>query len=104
MASWIWEKTIPIRRILNRAWVWIKNRLGIGEGPEGQNGILQWVQRKAQQVWDERIKPFIERYKRPLMVIGGVQLIMIGIVGEYLARVYSESKERPSYIVRDRGT
>ena len=39
-----------------------------------------------------------------VLVLGGVQLIMIGIVGEYLARVYSEAKERPSYIVRDRGT
>ena len=39
-----------------------------------------------------------------VLVLGGVQLIMIGIVGEYLARVYSEAKERPSYIIRDRGT
>jgi glycosyltransferase involved in cell wall biosynthesis len=37
-----------------------------------------------------------------VLVLGGVQLIMIGIVGEYLARVYSESKERPAYIIRDR--
>jgi len=36
-----------------------------------------------------------------MLVLGGVQLIMIGIVGEYLARVYSESKERPSYVVRE---
>ncbi len=39
-----------------------------------------------------------------ILVLGGVQLIMIGIVGEYLARVYSEAKERPSYIIRDRGS
>jgi dolichol-phosphate mannosyltransferase len=39
-----------------------------------------------------------------ILVLGGVQLIMIGIVGEYLARVYSESKERPSYVVRERIT
>lgn len=38
-----------------------------------------------------------------VLILGGVQLIMVGIVGEYLARVYSESKERPSYVVRDRG-
>jgi dolichol-phosphate mannosyltransferase len=37
-----------------------------------------------------------------VLVLGGVQLLMIGIVGEYLARVYSESKQRPPYIVRER--
>jgi dolichol-phosphate mannosyltransferase len=37
-----------------------------------------------------------------ILIIGGVQLLMIGIVGEYLARVYSEAKHRPSYIIRDR--
>jgi phage-related protein len=38
---WLWDLTAPIRRALARAWRWIKNKLGIGEGPEGQNGILQ---------------------------------------------------------------
>ncbi|MBE6023216.1 MAG: glycosyltransferase family 2 protein [Cellulosilyticum sp.] len=31
--------------------------------------------------------------------IGGVQLIAIGILGEYIARMYDESKNRPLYIV-----
>lgn len=31
--------------------------------------------------------------------IGGIQLISIGIVGEYIARIYDESKCRPLYIV-----
>lgn len=31
--------------------------------------------------------------------IGGVQLISIGILGEYIARMYDESKNRPLYIV-----
>lgn len=35
------------------------------------------------------------------LVVGGVNLVMLGIVGEYLARVYEEAKRRPSYIVRD---
>lgn len=36
----------------------------------------------------------------PLMFISGVQLISLGVIGEYLSRVYNETKARPNYIVR----
>jgi glycosyltransferase involved in cell wall biosynthesis len=35
----------------------------------------------------------------PMYFLGGVQLLCIGIVGEYLARVYLEVKRRPQYFV-----
>lgn len=37
-----------------------------------------------------------------LMLFGGIQLISIGILGEYLGRVYDEVKQRPRYIVDER--
>jgi glycosyltransferase involved in cell wall biosynthesis len=37
-----------------------------------------------------------------VMTIGGVQLIMIGIVGEYIGKILSELKARPIYFVAER--
>lgn len=34
-----------------------------------------------------------------LIILGGIQIIMIGVIGEYIGRIFEEAKNRPLYIV-----
>ncbi len=37
-----------------------------------------------------------------VLLLGGIQLMAIGLIGEYLGRIYDEVKRRPLYLVRNR--
>ena len=37
-----------------------------------------------------------------ILLLGGIQLIMLGIIGEYLGKLFMSTKNRPNYIIRER--
>jgi phage-related protein len=79
----IWDLTEPIRKLAAAAWKAAKRIIGIGDEPENQNGIIQWIQRKAGEAWDW-VKARIEPIKRPLLVVGGI-LLMLSPAGPFIA-------------------
>jgi polyisoprenyl-phosphate glycosyltransferase len=71
----------------------------------GLGGII-CVFSLAMAIWAIVIRLFTERALPgwasttvPIYLLGGVQLLCIGILGEYVAKIYGETKGRPRYLI-----
>lgn len=73
--------------------------LGFGASALGLAGILiALYQRLLTRHWVQGWASIVIA----VLFLGGVQLISLGIIGEYVGRIYGESKQRPLYLVRER--
>lgn len=60
-------------------------------------GYGAWIIAKT-LLWGEDV-PGYPSLMTVMLFLGGVQLIALGVIGEYLGRLYEESKQRPLYLV-----
>jgi len=56
--------------------------------------LVAYIQHKTIPGWFSTVLPFY--------FLGGIQILCIGIIGEYLGKIYKEVKRRPRYIVDER--
>jgi glycosyltransferase involved in cell wall biosynthesis len=69
-------------------------------------GFLVFLLSAAMVFWSLWIRLFTTRAVPgwtstilPIYLLGGVQILCIGIIGEYLGKLYQEAKARPRYII-----
>lgn len=60
-------------------------------------GMVSWT--VFIRVFTDRALPGWASTTVPIYLLGGVQLLCIGIVGEYVAKIYAETKARPRFLI-----
>lgn len=59
-----------------------------------------WVFVKA-MIWGDPVRGY-PTLMVVILFLGGMQLLALGVIGEYLGRLYAEAKQRPLYVVETR--
>ena len=102
------ESKYPLRKMLSFAWKGITafstaplriiTILGLVSGI-ASFALILWV--IFIRFFTENAVPGWASLLLPLLFIGSVQLICLGIIGEYLAKIYEEVKQRPKFHISD---
>lgn len=79
--------TVPLR-----VWTYVGSALSL-------SAVCYGVYRAVDSVVLDNEIPAYSTLMTALLLIGGIQLIGIGVLGEYVGRIYMEAKHRPRYVV-----
>ncbi len=60
-------------------------------------GITLWV--LYERLFTDRAVPGWASITLPIYAMGGIQLLSLGLVGEYVAKIYIETKRRPRFLI-----
>ena len=70
--------------------------LGLAFGAVGAIGAVLTI---AEAIYDHRLPQGWASLMVAVLVLAGVQLVLVGVIGEYLGRLFHEVKGRPIYVV-----
>ena len=62
-------------------------------------GYMGWIIAKV-LIWGDPVQGY-PTIMTVMLFLGAIQLISIGILGEYIARIFNESKGRPTYLISE---
>lgn len=99
----------PARRMLSLAWEGVTSFSVAPLRMVSALGFLIALASLAVTVWALVVKFFTESAVPgwastvvPMYFLGGVQILCLGVIGEYVGKIYMESKRRPRYGVEER--
>ena len=100
------ESKYPLKKMLSFAWDGITSFSVMPLRFITATGFLIFIATLIMSSWVLGVKLFSAEAVPgwastvlPIYFIGGIQLLSIGIVGEYIGKIYMETKERPRYII-----
>jgi glycosyltransferase involved in cell wall biosynthesis len=103
------ESKYPLRRMLSLAWEGVTSFSVVPLRFISVLGLMTCMGAVALGLWALALGLFTTRAVPgwtstvgPLAFIGGVQLLSLGVIGEYVGKIYLETKRRPPYFVAER--
>jgi len=103
------ESKYPLRRMLSLAWNAITSFSVVPLRAITVLGFVVFVATLVLGFWVIGVRLFTESAVPgwastvlPIYFIGGIQILCLGIIGEYLGKIYREVKSRPRYFIEKR--
>ena len=100
------ESKYPLKKMLSFAWEGITSFSTVPLKLISIIGFLVFILSTVMGLWVLWVKLFTDNALPgwastvlPIYFIGGVQLLALGVIGEYIGKIYQESKQRPRYFI-----